>query len=290
MKPSLNSLKINTGLKRRNSFSGIDYHLQTPTSAFPTPSAALNQPAKTDSMKFSRFICSVVYQILGRFEHNADYTKCVDSTLLHGETVLMSQEDFEFAKTFQLATTLIHRVLKATCHVIPLAMVVYGLKLIDMVVSSGKRTPAKGSEPHFFAIALMLAQKMNDDHSYTNKTWAKIMGVSPLQVSFIEREFVGSLDYQLNIKQAAYSGWFAHIQALARTWETVQSKRLNALNSASTPKSTPTSALSSFLSSPPLSPGQSMEQMRLAMHAVKGAVGNSFVMKTSFMVPRSRPY
>ncbi|KAJ3067064.1 hypothetical protein HK102_007504, partial [Quaeritorhiza haematococci] len=204
--------------------------INRPTTPLTPVSPSCSSPsAVSDSMKFSRFICAVVYQLLGRLPSTTDSTSLEKSLAMASSPSSAPQTpttpssiptiDFEFAQQFQLATNLIHRLLRSTAHVLPLPIVVLALKLVHRVATSGRQVAAHGSEPHLFAVALTLAQKITDDHAYTNRTWSKLMGLPADHLSKMEREFLACIRYDLYVGAEDYATWFGHVQALARHWE-----------------------------------------------------------------------
>lgn len=55
--------------------------------------------------------------------------------------------------------------------------------------------------------ALMLANKILDDHTYTNKTWSEVSGLPLQALNEGEIEFLQGLDFSLYVSQTTYNAW-----------------------------------------------------------------------------------
>ena len=53
--------------------------------------------------------------------------------------------------------------------------------------------------------ALMLANKILDDHTYTNKTWSDVSGLPLTALNEGEMEFLQGLDFSLYVSQTTFS-------------------------------------------------------------------------------------
>ncbi|KAJ1566292.1 hypothetical protein HK405_010405 [Cladochytrium tenue] len=61
-----------------------------------------------------------------------------------------------------------------------------------------------GSEFGMFAVALVLADKTNDDFRYANSVWAQVTGIPLQNINVMEREFLASLEYSLFVSAEEY--------------------------------------------------------------------------------------
>ncbi|ORX95817.1 hypothetical protein K493DRAFT_196069, partial [Basidiobolus meristosporus CBS 931.73] len=66
---------------------------------------------------------------------------------------------------------------------------------------------AKGSEYRLFVIALLVAQKMLEDKSFNNKTWAVITGLTAREISVMEREFFQCLNWDIHVCHVEFEYW-----------------------------------------------------------------------------------
>lgn len=53
--------------------------------------------------------------------------------------------------------------------------------------------------------SLMLANKILDDHTYTNKTWSDVSGLPLVMLNDAEMEFLKGMDFDLHVSQTAYN-------------------------------------------------------------------------------------
>ncbi|ORZ37931.1 hypothetical protein BCR44DRAFT_1375406, partial [Catenaria anguillulae PL171] len=60
-----------------------------------------------------------------------------------------------------------------------------------------------------FLAALILAAKYLQDKNYSNKAWAKISGLTALEINRNEREFLDTMDYGLFVSAAKFARWSA---------------------------------------------------------------------------------
>lgn len=51
----------------------------------------------------------------------------------------------------------------------------------------------------------MLANKILDDHTYTNKTWSDVSGLPLVMLNDAEMEFLKGMDFDLHVSQTAYN-------------------------------------------------------------------------------------
>ncbi|KND00543.1 uncharacterized protein SPPG_04851 [Spizellomyces punctatus DAOM BR117] len=74
---------------------------------------------------------------------------------------------------------------------------------------------AEGSEYRLFATALLLANKVMDDHRFTNAAWSQVTGLSVEELNIMEREFLQSLDYRLHMSDYSYFLWLQNLQSFS---------------------------------------------------------------------------
>lgn len=55
----------------------------------------------------------------------------------------------------------------------------------------------------------MLANKILDDHTYTNKTWSEVSGLPLGVLNGAEVEFLQGLEFDLHVSHTAYLAWVA---------------------------------------------------------------------------------
>ncbi|KAI8806597.1 hypothetical protein BJ742DRAFT_758591, partial [Cladochytrium replicatum] len=85
------------------------------------------------------------------------------------------------------------------------AMVAISMLFLDQLWQKSKGVKlGRGSEYRLFTTALMLANKVMDDHRFPNVCWADISGVSLRELNVMERELLQSLEYSLLVPAATY--------------------------------------------------------------------------------------
>lgn len=72
-----------------------------------------------------------------------------------------------------------------------------------------------GSEYRVGIAALMLANKILDDNTYLNKTWAEISGMPLIEISRMEVEFWLGLKMELHVSQESYESGLRDLHALS---------------------------------------------------------------------------
>ncbi|KAJ3091433.1 hypothetical protein HK102_000601 [Quaeritorhiza haematococci] len=196
--------------------SGYQHPQQEPSPAYaPSTSADAPSAGAFNGMRFSKFICTVMYFLLDRLPSTAVWgtSQCPD---------FVDEEEAQWWREYQNGVSIIHRILKTTSRGIPLPVVLVALKLIQRIAVNGLHVPAPGLEPYLFATALMIAQKVATDHCYSNRTWAKIIRMPTKAVSKMEFEFLGCLQYHLHVSSDEYATWFLFVQTLARKYDGIQ--------------------------------------------------------------------
>lgn len=78
----------------------------------------------------------------------------------------------------------------------------------------GSRRGGEGSEYRLYFVGLMLANKYTEDHPYTNKAWASIIGIPSREINIMEREFLAALNYELFVGQAEFQLWTVNLSRL----------------------------------------------------------------------------
>ncbi|KAK4057096.1 hypothetical protein OIO90_001996 [Microbotryomycetes sp. JL221] len=98
-----------------------------------------------------------------------------------------------------------HDVLTTTqvSHSIALLALLYCSKLKSANQISG----APGSEFRSSVVALMMANKVLDDNTYTAKTWADVSGLELAPLIVGEQEFLKGLDWQLHVSERDFQAW-----------------------------------------------------------------------------------
>lgn len=78
------------------------------------------------------------------------------------------------------------------------------------------------SEYRVFSIALMLANKFLDDNTFTNKTWAEVTHLPLKEITAMEIEFLGNMDYNLNVDPEDWALWQSRLKVWLNIHSTVQ--------------------------------------------------------------------
>ncbi|WFD26826.1 PHO85 cyclin-5 [Malassezia nana] len=58
-----------------------------------------------------------------------------------------------------------------------------------------------------FLAAIVVASKFLQDRTYSNRTWAKISGLSPREIEQLERIFLRTIQYNLYVNEAQWTAW-----------------------------------------------------------------------------------
>lgn len=137
-------------------------------------------------------------------------------------------------------------------NVITLALAfIYRLKKLN---SSVKGKP--GSEYRLLTVALMLANKFLDDHTYTNKTWAEVSGITVAEVHIMEVEFLSNMKYSLFISAEEWDKWQIQLGCFADFFELASRVPASRVPTSHAPNSQVSELDVSLLSSPTTSPHQ----------------------------------
>ncbi|KAI8803063.1 hypothetical protein BJ742DRAFT_777548 [Cladochytrium replicatum] len=88
------------------------------------------------------------------------------------------------------------------------AMVAISMLFLDQLWQKSKGVKlGRGSEYRLFTTALMLANKVMDDHRFPNVCWADISGVALRELNVMERELLQSLEYNLLVPTPMYNAY-----------------------------------------------------------------------------------
>ncbi|KAI9204483.1 uncharacterized protein BJ171DRAFT_505927 [Polychytrium aggregatum] len=139
------------------------------------------------SPKFSYFITNVLFQVLYSEPHQP-----------------VTQFDPE---SFQMAHRLIHTLLQKVSHTMTVSIVLASIILLERVAHAKVFQLSKGSEYLMFVVALIIANKLQDDYAWTNKSWTSLSGIQATKLSLRERQFLKVLHYDLSVNQARYDCW-----------------------------------------------------------------------------------
>ena len=179
-----------------------------------------------DPSKFSRFVTSMVFQLLHRspkskLSNNGIPPSPPLNNQLDTDLVYLSLDIMDHAPQILYC---IHHILQCTAESISLAIVVLALKYIKRIMLYKIKIPRVGSEAHLFCVCLILAHKQLDDHAFKNKTWSRITLIPVDMITQMERECLSCLQFDLYVSQKEFSLWHSNIQRLALGWNQGYSK------------------------------------------------------------------
>src|SRR5688572_2490742 len=80
-------------------------------------------------------------------------------------------------------------------------------------MGEGPISTEDGWEYRLFTVSLILANKILDDHSYTNKTWSQVTTIPLLELNQAEQEFLRNCGYELYVSNMEYLDWLRSLQA-----------------------------------------------------------------------------
>ncbi|KAI8344193.1 hypothetical protein BC941DRAFT_408023 [Chlamydoabsidia padenii] len=90
------------------------------------------------------------------------------------------------------------------------SVVILGLKYIAKLLDTNPYMQgADGSEYRLFIVSLLLANKFNDDNTFTNKSWSDISGMKLHELNVMELELLTAVDYRLFIRKEEFDHWKA---------------------------------------------------------------------------------
>lgn len=69
-----------------------------------------------------------------------------------------------------------------------------------------------GPEYKLFTVAVMLAHKWSEDHTFKNKTWSEVTGIPLTDLNRLEMSFLECLNYNVAVSAIEYSYWYACLQ------------------------------------------------------------------------------
>nr|CAG8456765.1 11535_t:CDS:2 [Entrophospora candida] len=72
----------------------------------------------------------------------------------------------------------------------------------QLIMGEGPISTEDGWEYRLFTVSLILANKILDDHSYTNNTWSKVTTIPLLELNQAEQEFLKNCGYELYPQKA----------------------------------------------------------------------------------------
>ncbi|KAI8089771.1 cyclin-domain-containing protein [Halteromyces radiatus] len=191
-----------------NNSTGYAHHENQPLlPAEPTPSSTDIYTTPLNINQLAEFVSTMIYLLwhVRRSSvmelHSASTqgglaTPSVD----HGDTTsIMNGANSAFQR-------FCHQILTATQ--LSESVVMLSLKYIAKLLQTNPRIQgAEGSEYRLFIVALLLANKFQDDNTYTNKTWSAISGMKVQELNIMELEFLDVLDFRLFVQKEEFSTW-----------------------------------------------------------------------------------
>lgn len=93
---------------------------------------------------------------------------------------------------------------------------VVALVYIDKLINNGVISGISYHNVHrLMAVALMVASKFYEDLPYSNRSWAKIVGMPLRELNSAESNLLSSLNYELDIKLETIQMWAGSISQFA---------------------------------------------------------------------------
>ncbi|KAI8868942.1 hypothetical protein GQ42DRAFT_124474, partial [Ramicandelaber brevisporus] len=68
-----------------------------------------------------------------------------------------------------------------------------------------------GSEYRILTVALMLATKYLDDHTYSTHSWSTVVKIPPQEIVVMQKEFLISLEHQIGASREEYVSWLEQL-------------------------------------------------------------------------------
>ncbi|KAJ3213924.1 hypothetical protein HDU67_002288 [Dinochytrium kinnereticum] len=84
----------------------------------------------------------------------------------------------------------------------------------------------KNSEKMDFIIGLLLANKVLDDHTFTNRTWSDLSRIDIKDINQAEVEYLSLLDHKMVLQREDYVNW---VDDLQNSWKMMQEGRMPSL-------------------------------------------------------------
>ncbi|RHZ88163.1 hypothetical protein Glove_26g129 [Diversispora epigaea] len=73
-----------------------------------------------------------------------------------------------------------------------------------------------GPEYKLFTVAVMLAHKWSEDHTFKNKTWSEVTSIPLAELNRLEMALLEGLDYNVSVNATEYSYWYACLQEFTK--------------------------------------------------------------------------
>jgi hypothetical protein len=67
--------------------------------------------------------------------------------------------------------------------------------------------PYRDTENYILVLSLMLSDKILEDASFSNKSWADVAGLECAHLNYLEKEALVAMDYNLNVKPETFERW-----------------------------------------------------------------------------------
>ena len=94
--------------------------------------------------------------------------------------------------------------------------VISALVYIDRLITNGIISGISFHNVHrLLGVSIMISTKFNEDQPYSNKSWAKVLGIPLRELNSVEVSFLTSIDYNLRIELPELNGWIDSILRFA---------------------------------------------------------------------------
>ncbi|KAF2097930.1 hypothetical protein NA57DRAFT_76730 [Rhizodiscina lignyota] len=93
---------------------------------------------------------------------------------------------------------------------LPLASILLGLHYLSMrmtQLSSDQRRSHQNQRQRMLTIALLLASKFLDDHTFVNRSWAEVSGIEVSVLNWLELEWFQAMDHRLHRDPEEHQGF-----------------------------------------------------------------------------------
>ena len=129
----------------------------------------------------------------------------------------ISQDSFLF-KTF---LDQVLRTTKISCTVLILSLKFAQLFLRRIkLLGNPYCSELDSNQFRLFVTSLLFADKLSEDHPYTNKSWSTLSGLSIPEVNLLERTFLAAMQHHLFMSESEFRDWTKSLQNLCK-WETI---------------------------------------------------------------------
>ncbi|KAL7748348.1 hypothetical protein RI367_006309 [Sorochytrium milnesiophthora] len=127
-----------------------------------------------------------------------------------------TEEDSD-ARALHALTIYVSHIAQATQ--LPLQQLIFATRYIHVLTALHPHLPqlsAAGATIRIFLSAVILANKVTDDHYIAKRSWEHVSCISLSELNRMEMELLNGMDWNVNISEAEFDGWFDYVAQFHR--------------------------------------------------------------------------